>query len=839
MTIIILAAYLLMGGFEEEESEEGDSGMSDEEALLLTGGLALGVGFLVEISLGESPDFLRKLKPSVVSRESMVLYKRIRKNVIRLVASLCLLFITFYTIALTVALIEGILMGLMFLAYVTVFILPLATLASWLSMAIPGNIVDLYRNSRPITLLWHHARTRLPWTLVAAVGWFFLILGALFVTSALDYSPGWLADFENLLLPLYLIYYYLYPPAAFAILLLYPLSYALVFIILYPLVVLALERVVYQVKLNRERAGSEGANFAKLLVEAGGKPVESWTSSGTTAQNQEKVPEGRQVQGEGFSLLYSLETPKALKEILGWFIAIPIILFLALLTYLMAPPFGMFMTLYFAAMLSATRSRSPSGVGGNTLPGLARLIPQGHKEKTRIFFREFLWVVGRSFIFTCLLVSLIILIPVELDYHRISHEPDFQNAFILGVLIPCHATALALFQRSTLGQVDCPKPLARMGRRTRWTYYLLLAPYFLFIFLKFDFCGNVYLSSLFHFIIALLILASTWSVARLRVLDYFSNNQLSRGYLDRRVRHFAVELRQRHLVSLVAILLMLGFVAYPADQEFHFGYETWEYQRTPVPEENFLLYQEDTVIRDEDMSLDTNILIGASVRFVNCSLEFLPKDGDRTGLFVLENGSLGLENCSLTGPDHFLFVVRGLLDVRNSNISRVWGRSDVRDMEGGIELYSGKGEAVFENTTIQDCPANGIMGDKTGISLRNCHLRGFGSDAMEVKDCGVIINNSTIEDCDYGITGEDSDLVVHNTTFRDTREESVNDDLPPVKGSNNTFIGSGEKELELWFLNPVTVSLLFVVTLALVFVPGEPYRKVKEKLEREGGEVGR
>ncbi len=839
-------------GKSEEEGEE--EGLSTEEKLLTLAASLLIMGFGVENFIGSGPNFLFNLRPTTISPESMSLYKRIRKNVIRLVANTSLLLILYYSYALHLAWSSGIVTAVYGFALLAAFT-PIVLIGIIPCFGILRALVDQLL-IRERTWSRFYVKRQSFFSLLFLL--FFMLFSFAFViptSKLLNGDSGFRGPELVLLIIGYFLIGYFYLPATFIIFPLAPLSYALIFIIVYPPLFYVLEKQVYRADLAQERPGRDPVDFLKLAWKIREAKMKKRNKEkprklrrhvkAFAGKIEEKLPDYE----KGFLALYSLPpfmkpmSKKACRIFASAIFSISILIYLAL------PPLSLLTLLLTGYVVLANHPEGQDVLIRFQKPETLRLVPEKPEKIVETYFGRFLKAYTKFFMVPFVLFSLIILLPLRSNYYRIEYAPDITHTLILGVIIPAHILSIILLERGS-GYLEKSSSFLKDPTRIELLIHsLLFLPYAISLFLKFDFTGNLLQSALLHLLAALGLVLFTRKISRLSLLDFLHNNRFSRDHPTPDIKIFKRRIWKKQLMVGLILLFMLGSTFYPADLELSEGIQTWDYEKTPVPEENILLYQENTLIQDETLSLDQNLLIEAQVIFKNCSLEFLKKNGSRTGFFVLNGGYLILEDCSLTGPDYFLFVVRGRLEVEGSEISRVWGRSDVHDMEGGIELYTPQ-KVSFRDTVIQDCPANGIMAVETTFSLSNCQLRNMGSDAIEARECYITIVNCTVEDCAYGIAGDDSNLDISGTTIRDAKKGNI---APGAAESsrerNNSF--QEEKEIDLpdmsfltepmkiplkLLFHPYLINAFFFCALIYIILPERSYWEVKRKLEKQGGE---
>ncbi len=552
------------------------------------------------------------------------------------------------------------------------------------------------------------------------------------------------------------------------------------------------------------------------------------------AQDKQKKGETRVFQ-KGFAAYFGLTKPILMHR--PWFnflLFVPIFYGL----YLFSGSILLLVSMLLFTMAEAEAWKDPFVEKSlENHPMALRLIPQTPGVLVNRYILHVIQVFFTLFWLPLLAISLLGLVPLRLP-SGVAHESDWETFFSFGLIIPLHWLALNLLFKSRAGKEGYHRDLKRQNTNFGHVHAVLFSLYALIICVKFDFVGNFLLSTVFHLGVAVFMLFLALAIIRMRLVDYLSCHRLSSGYLGSPVRDFRDRIQLLHSCRALVLVFMVLVLVAPAGYSYQLGIESQDYEMGPIPEENILVYQEETLLENEVLELDRNLIISANLQMRNTTLLFTSLEPGELGLYVLEEGSLDMENVSITSLSHFNFEVYGWLNVRDSSISRVWGNDDYVHREGGIELYNGRRTTSFWNTTISDCKTNGIMGKDSRLLMENCTLRDLGSDAVEMEEGYIEIRNCTIRDCYQGIVvttktrGE-----VTGTTTMDITKQSFRDNAEHRKvvlEDNNFEKGKGFLEQHL---GVQVTSYIVLLLLVLSLLPWERLgkdEKKKEELKRRG-----
>ncbi len=478
-----------------------------------------------------------------------------------------------------------------------------------------------------------------------------------------------------------------------------------------------------------------------------------------------------------------------------------------------------------------------------------RIIPERPEELEEHLFgnlvRNFLKVYYITSLPTAILATSPLWFPLAGDYLRF----DTVAVLILLTIIPLLACGtLLLF----------PDIAFFSGSKNSWGtealsllgYIFLLLLYLLLLSGSFNFLGNIVLSWLFHLLVALCFLNYRRASLKQSVLSYLyagrppKKPRYSPG--PEKASRFLFKLRHDPTITvacgIISMLLIAIFIIAPTDWEepqpaiiekervFHMG---------PVPEENIVVYSEDEIIENETLEPEMSIIINASVHFVNSSIIFQDEEPGALGIYVLENGSLTLENCNLSSKSYFIFEVYGDIETANSNISKLRGSKKHPDRDGGIELYGNARDhdAVFVKTRITNCQTNGIMaGPGSDPTILNCSFRNISGDGIEFQDSGGVVLGCDISDCHVGIYMRNADPYIGETRIKQVEDNTYlkTGDSRPILEDNhfNEPIIHGEGldfAIDETSLQILVLVLPAVLTLAIFFLFGSVEKAKKEE----------
>jgi len=130
----------------------------------------------------------------------------------------------------------------------------------------------------------------------------------------------------------------------------------------------------------------------------------------------------------------------------------------------------------------------------------------------------------------------------------------------------------------------------------------------------------------------------------------------------------------------------------------------------------------------------------------------------------------------------YSFEIYGAANIIHSNISCLWGKSDMRLSNGGIQVYSN--DVLIEDSSIENNPIWGIsIWNNSSPSIRNCNISSNGWGGIRIHSGNLIIENSTFSSnrvCDIAIwTAKNFNIFLlncsleHNLTIRNSSENNA------------------------------------------------------------------
>ncbi len=495
---------------------------------------------------------------------------------------------------------------------------------------------------------------------------------------------------------------------------------------------------------------------------------------------------------------------KKVLRILSLFFILPVLC----LTHLMVPALSVFVLL----VLLLFGDTLQIGVRIPFSTEFVRLLPQNPEELEKAWFNKlrenFLWVYG----IYALPFALLILIPYEGEWDNLSfyHGPDLESALLVATILPLHLFSLSLMMGLPPGDPDKKD----RGRSLQPNIYLqvlypfLLLAYGVALLGKFDFLyGNLALSWLFHLLVGVLVYLSIRNHFHQRIQNYFHNCCFTRKRIPA-PQGFFQRSWQGGAAFLLALILMAVAVLSPVSLEMDINTELIEpEEQTPfqdrIPYDTALIYNENETLTNRTLELDQSLIINATVRLENSSLRFTNSSSGSLGLYVLENGSLILENCVLSSNSSFRFEVYGNISIQDSEISDIWGSSRDSLGDGGLELHgSGDQVALIANSSFSNCSGNGIMAWKSELTILDSHFSLIGDDSVEAQNSKLQIENSSFLNCRDGFYFMDSEIYLANLTIRNCRYPlaffevtGLIQDSELENGSKGSYISESDLEI--------------------------------------------
>ncbi len=286
--------------------------------------------------------------------------------------------------------------------------------------------------------------------------------------------------------------------------------------------------------------------------------------------------------------------------------------------------------------------------------------------------------------------------------------------------------------------------------------------------------------------------------------------------------------------ALLCVVLMAVFLFSPVPLDFQgFFPMDEEFQKGPIPYDNARIYRNDTLLENETLYLDENLIISGSTTTIrNTELIFDNARRGAIGLYVLDDATLIVSDSSITSRSYFRCEVYGNLSMTDSHISRLWGDRDHVDYDGGMEIYSKTRssrhsiDVVLVNTTFSHCLTNGIMAGKSDPLIMNCTFHDIDDDAIELHESDAWIENVTIHHCGYGIIMDDSDPRIINTTIYDIEETPIDEggNSDPIKRGNN--ITKPDESRSGGLDEYVDAVPLHLMTIAMVVMVTRPWKTI-------------
>ncbi len=813
--------------FQEEENEDG----GDLTLMVLMGFMFIFMGTMLEKFFQNSLPFLDKIKVSPISRESMAIYKRMRRLATRLAFCIGLTTLLLYLFVALIIMEGG---DPAFLFYIPLIYLLLVVVLFLVNTCALG-LAEIVLNSHPRTLEGVILKERL-----LAVG-MALVLSHLLLFMG-DMLPSmFLGSNQDLsyYAELPILRALLYPPYIASLVIMGGTNILniLLFIVATVFLGFFLEKHIYLEK-RKEHAVSREPHDLRLLLKKERARLKGLNPEETEESwNQRKPPEEYET---GILTYYSLEGGKGNAPYVMALALIPANLILTYPFYLlMGPAFPLFMLGMFL-MVGMGSFPDPLTRHGSKAQGAVRLVPENPERMVEIYLGKlssnYLKFIAAIF----WILSLLILVPLQLPGGS-EHHPDWQTALIFAVLIPLHGFALLLLSRSLVGKEDYPEHLREQRPPSPWVHEILLLIYWFLLLVKLDFLGNLALSLAFHLGLALFMLVLAWSSTRMRILDFLSCHKLSSGQQGVPARKFMRESQLKNTAFRIGALLLLVFMFYPAEMAYTQPLEYRDFRMGPIPEENRVVYEEDTLIKDQILELDQNLIIEANFTLENSSLIFTSGKPGELGLYVSGTGKLILEKAEITSQSYMNFEVYGEMEAGNSSISRVQGDENYARREGGIELYTKQKKVSMFNTSISNCQTNGILAKNSWLEVENCSFWDIGSDAVELEDSYLKMKNCTIRDCRYGILASGTDGYITGTTVEEVKKGAFNDRMGnDLDLRNNDFEAS--PGLLIGFLGIRGATILVLVTVILAAVPWGDRELIRELWRRrqkgEGSQEG-
>ena len=187
-------------------------------------------------------------------------------------------------------------------------------------------------------------------------------------------------------------------------------------------------------------------------------------------------------------------------------------------------------------------------------------------------------------------------------------------------------------------------------------------------------------------------------------------------------------------------LLILGMLA------FSIGSPMTANAQTDPPETGPWIIEDDTIIEDQDLLVNYNIIIrdGGSLTLNNCNLTFACMFEGQYGIELEAGGQMLVHNTSFTNQIprmYFRFSVAGYLYMEHGNVSG----SGALLLAGGLDVV--EGTAILRNTTVLDCKNYGIeFGVGARGDIQDCRICNNGYSGMYVGSGSIVnVTSSTIQ----------------------------------------------------------------------------------------------